>query len=801
MMGIWQKDTALFIFLLGVIFSSTFATDLDPKDFHVECKEGGFEITVPLEKVGNLEFSFIDQSCHSFDNGTHLIGSTGYTDCGTVTRELDRGIEYTNELLNPNFLVSESKDEPCPHLKLKVTCFILYEEHVETQRRRKRRSAIESRIERTTGCRKEETKKYAFDEPSTLNAVNPEKSRKIISCPFLIGIGDHLQTDRVLTSTSIGRAINVRRKQTPCKPLKQRGNIRLLMTMHGDQSFTTEFNPESQSNDGWYSDVYYQISHLSGHDNFKMVPVTCYATPDSDPNNPLSYYYISNGCPVDPTVRFYKTSADGSSRFSITSFQFIDSKSRSFFSHCEVLVCDKDDQSPQCQKKCQQEGAQNAISIAKSRKRRSSYRVVKTKDGKIRLIHSKPRCPALLHVEKVGNLNIIYKVLVPRNLYDLRRRKSPQPFQITKIKTSQEKGELSFMLKPGRFSKYVIKECTFGYRQREPILRDGRSLRSSEYNGIFNVEPNNVITIDTKHEKSDPTKSSKLVCHFIVCDAWKNCLEECPARNKKGRRQKRADIVKEIKDGGKDIKVECLAKGMRIDILKRSTNTFHLRDETCQANSDGTLSTSYNKCGTKFVDAGDHYSFTNEIVEKVPDNIKIIRGPLLKKEVKCVLRKSQSSSKAIRLTRKRLTSTGVSSYQVKIDMFTDSKFTETNKQTLVEIDENQDMFFGVKVSSEAFRNNLEIHLDTCIGYNQPKNPREKRKTHVFIKDGCPYNDNSVKFYPTTDASQVRFSVKPFKFDGQTSIMINCFVTACGVNDQNSKCKKMQRRNADERCSR
>ena len=77
-----------------------------------------------------------------------------------------------------------------------------------------------------------------------------------------------------------------------------------------------------------------------------------------------------------------------------------------------------------------------------------------------------------------------------------------------------------------------------------------RSLRSSEYNGIFNVQPNNIVTIDTTHEKFDPSKRSKLVCHFIVCDAWKNCEEECPARNK-ARRQKRADIVKEIKDSSK----------------------------------------------------------------------------------------------------------------------------------------------------------------------------------------------------------------------------------------------------------
>ena len=118
-------------------------------------------MTVPLGVVGNLEFSFIDQSCRSFDNGTHLIGSTGYTDCGTITREYDRGIEYTNELLKPDFSVSESESEPCPHLKLKITCFLRYGDSEDVQPRA-RRSVIESRIERTMGCQKDQM--YAFGE-------------------------------------------------------------------------------------------------------------------------------------------------------------------------------------------------------------------------------------------------------------------------------------------------------------------------------------------------------------------------------------------------------------------------------------------------------------------------------------------------------------------------------------------------------------------------------------------------------------------------------------------------------------
>ena len=73
-------------------------------------------------------------------------------------------------------------------------------------------------------------------------------------------------------------------------------------------------------------------------------------------------------------------------------------------------------------------------------------------------------------------------------------------------------------------------------------------------------------------------------------------------------------------------------------------------------------------------------------------------------------------------------------------MYKDSTFTEKNNNSIIEIDEKQDMFFGVQVKSKAFRDTLELHLDTCLGYNQPKEG-EERKTHIFIKDGYVVNKN------------------------------------------------------------
>ena len=176
---------------------------------------------------------------------------------------------------------------------------------------------------------------------------------------------------------------------------------------------------------------------------------------------------------------------------------------------------------------------------------------------------------------------------------------------------------------------------------------------------------------------------------------------------------------------------------MIIRIKKSSSNTFYLNDPKCNAKLDGnfiTLTTPYNGCGTKFVEEGNKFYYSNQVVERVPGSLKIIRGPLLKQQVNCALKKSISSSAVIRLKRKRLRAIGVGSYKVQIDMYTDKTFTTRNTNSLIEIDENQNMYFGVKVTSKAFRDTLELHLDTCLGYNQPKKS-EERKTHIFIKNG------------------------------------------------------------------
>lgn len=122
-------------------------------------------MTINKEQVGGelTVFSFIDPSCRSTSNGSHLVGATEYTQCGTIKRESEDGVGYTNALLNPYYEpsvassnIDDIDDALCPHLKIEVTCFV--PNQLIGSHSRKRRSLIEGRVQKTTGC----PRKYAF---------------------------------------------------------------------------------------------------------------------------------------------------------------------------------------------------------------------------------------------------------------------------------------------------------------------------------------------------------------------------------------------------------------------------------------------------------------------------------------------------------------------------------------------------------------------------------------------------------------------------------------------------------------
>lgn len=135
-----------------------------------------------------------------------------------------------------------------------------------------------------------------FDSTDSPNDIN--SAPEYVTCPFLIGIGETLQPDHILKNTHVTTAIKMKNSNnaSPCKPLNRRGkDIRLIMSLYKDRTFKDYYDQGPPSASLTYADVFYKIQHLSGHDNFKMVPMTCYATPNPNPENPIRYDYIKKG--------------------------------------------------------------------------------------------------------------------------------------------------------------------------------------------------------------------------------------------------------------------------------------------------------------------------------------------------------------------------------------------------------------------------------------------------------------------------------------------------------------------------
>lgn len=86
--------------------------------------------------------------------------------------------------------------------------------------------------------------------------------------------------------------------------------------------------------------------------NLKISIDKCFATPTTNPDDKLKYVFLRDGCPVDDTFRFHNFRNARVARFSIKSFRFQKSKSRSFFIHCDVTICDNFDESNFCRRNC-----------------------------------------------------------------------------------------------------------------------------------------------------------------------------------------------------------------------------------------------------------------------------------------------------------------------------------------------------------------------------------------------------------------------------------------------------------------
>ena len=96
----------------------------------------------------------------------------------------------------------------------------------------------------------------------------------------------------------------------------------------------------------------------------------CWATPDDDPNNALSYDIFIGGCPADlldvqdGILEVLSNGQSSVSGFSIDSFQFQadDSLVKELYFHCDVELCTENCE-PSCNARKRRSGAPSTVNL------------------------------------------------------------------------------------------------------------------------------------------------------------------------------------------------------------------------------------------------------------------------------------------------------------------------------------------------------------------------------------------------------------------------------------------------------
>ncbi|CAH3144673.1 unnamed protein product [Porites lobata] len=107
-----------------------------------------------------------------------------------------------------------------------------------------------------------------------------------------------------------------------------------------------------------------------------VLPDTCYATPTSSQNDAKRVLILKNGCPVDDTLKFYR-SPTGTYRFGLEAFEFVDQPF--VFIHCHVIICNASNPQSRCVRGCEKK--------ARLRREVEHYNLFSLAQGPITLDH------------------------------------------------------------------------------------------------------------------------------------------------------------------------------------------------------------------------------------------------------------------------------------------------------------------------------------------------------------------------------------------------------------------------------
>ncbi|KAM9305532.1 uromodulin-like [Gastrophryne carolinensis] len=118
------------------------------------------------------------------------------------------------------------------------------------------------------------------------------------------------------------------------------------MTIYEDKEYTTPYTSspiELSTADILYVGVYIadENNSISSNNDFKLLMINCYSTPDKNINNKVRYDILIDKCPKDSTLHIVENGQSNQGRFYLQMFTFIGDY-QSVYVHCEVYLCNDD---------------------------------------------------------------------------------------------------------------------------------------------------------------------------------------------------------------------------------------------------------------------------------------------------------------------------------------------------------------------------------------------------------------------------------------------------------------------------
>ncbi|KAL1257147.1 hypothetical protein QQF64_012692 [Cirrhinus molitorella] len=129
------------------------------------------------------------------------------------------------------------------------------------------------------------------------------------------------------------------------------GTFNYQFEFYASQKFQNSRAPQSYPLEYNVGDkIYMKIEPVTSVLNTEIFLESCVATPYDNPNYPISYPIIKNGCNMDETVQFY-SSHKPYVEFEMEAFKFIEFHDQVFIS-CSIIICQANNPNTRCSQGC-----------------------------------------------------------------------------------------------------------------------------------------------------------------------------------------------------------------------------------------------------------------------------------------------------------------------------------------------------------------------------------------------------------------------------------------------------------------